>query len=224
MRGNVETKERLIAAASTLFAERGFHGTKVRDIAARAAVNLAAGNYHYGSKKALYLEVLRAQFAEVRALLARRGATRPARELRRLSRTQVEDLLHARVHAMLDLVIGTPGDLHATLMQREMSDPSEALPTIVEEFIVPMIRELEHIVAHLVPGLRGAQARRCVFSLIGQVLFYRFARPAVLRVMDAREYPTGQSAQLADHITAFSLGGLYHLAATRRAHGKGRRR
>jgi len=56
------TKDRLLTAASELFAERGFHRTTVRDIAARAQVNVAAGNYHYGSKRALYLAVLRAQF------------------------------------------------------------------------------------------------------------------------------------------------------------------
>ncbi|MFI5365651.1 MAG: CerR family C-terminal domain-containing protein [Candidatus Binatia bacterium] len=224
MGANAETKERLLAAGSVLFAERGFHGTTVRDIAAQAAVNLAAGNYHYGSKKALYLEVLRAQFAEVRALLAQRGATRAPRELRRLKRPQLEALLRARVHAMLDLVIGTPEARHAQLLQREMTDPTEALPAIVREFILPMVGEMEQIVAQLAPGLHGAHLRRCVFSIIGQVLFYRFARPAVLRVMDAEEYPPALAAELADHITAFSLGGLRRVAATRRADGKRQRR
>ncbi len=83
---NGEIKARLIAAASALFAERGFHGTKARDIAARAGVNLAASNYRYGSKKDLYLEVLRAQFAEFRSLLARPSGTAfaPAPERRML--------------------------------------------------------------------------------------------------------------------------------------------
>ena len=67
------TKDRLLTAAAELFAERGFHRTTVRDIAARARVNVAAGNYHYGSKRALYLAVLRAQFADVRATLRARG-------------------------------------------------------------------------------------------------------------------------------------------------------
>jgi TetR/AcrR family transcriptional regulator, regulator of cefoperazone and chloramphenicol sensitivity len=222
--GQAETKGRLIAAASALFAERGFHGTKVRDIATRAGVNLAAGNYHYGSKKTLYVEVLRAQFAEVQDLLTRRGATRPASELRRLSRAALEDLLRTRVHAMLDLVIGPQAALHATLMQREMTDPSDALPTIVEELITPMTREMERIVTHLEPALRATQIRRCVFSIIGQVLFFRFARPAVLQLIAAREYPAGLSAELAKHMTDFSLGGLHRLAGARRAPGKGRRR
>src|SRR5438445_12964297 len=83
------TKDRLLAAAAALFAERGFHRTTVRDIAARAGVNVAAGNYHYGSKKALYLEVLGAEFAQVRAELRARGASRPTGELDRLSRREL---------------------------------------------------------------------------------------------------------------------------------------
>lgn len=211
-KSNGETKARLLAAASMLFAARGFHGTKVRDIAARAGVNLAAGNYHYGSKKALYLEVLRAQFAEVRALLARRGATRPALELRRLSRQELVDLVQARARATLDLLIGPPPGLHGTLMQREMVDPSEALPVIVEEFIAPMVDEMEQIVAQLVPDLSRKAIQRCVFSIIGQALFYRFTMPATLKMWGLSTYPRGLSHELAAHITEFSLGGLERLA------------
>src|SRR5436309_3188161 len=39
------TKDRLLTAAAALFAEHGFHGTKIRDIAARARVNVAAQAY-----------------------------------------------------------------------------------------------------------------------------------------------------------------------------------
>src|SRR5437773_10008882 len=80
------TKDRLMAAASELFAERGFNRTTVRDIAARARVNVAAGHYHYGSKRALYLAVLRAQFGGVRATLQARGAAVPGGEPRGLPR------------------------------------------------------------------------------------------------------------------------------------------
>ena len=76
-----DTKDRLVAAATTLFAERGFHGTTVRDIAELADANVAAGNYHYGSKKALYLEVLREQFAGIRANIRAGGAEWSSGEL-----------------------------------------------------------------------------------------------------------------------------------------------
>jgi AcrR family transcriptional regulator len=217
-----DTRRRLLAAASELFAERGFHGTKVRDIAARAGVNLAAGNYHYGSKKALYLEVLRAQFAETRAMLKRRGAATSARKLDQLSRGAVIALLRTRARVMLDLLLGPPAGVQGTLMLREMTDPSEALPVIVEEFIRPMKQEIEEIVAHLAPGLSARQVERCAFSVVGQALFYRFTMPATLRMWGLRDYPRGLTRQLAEHITEFSLGGLERLAGqkARVRHGR----
>jgi AcrR family transcriptional regulator len=217
------TKDRLLAAATTLFAQRGFHGTTARDIARHAGVNLAAGNYHYGSKKALYLQVLRAQFAEIRGQLARRGASRPPSELARLSEAAIVDLLRTRVGAMLDMLVGPAPALHGALMQREMTDPSDALPVIVEEFMAPMVEEVERILACLQPRLERRVLRRCVFGIVGQVVFYRFAMPALLRMHGWSDYPTTLAPQLAAHITEFSLGGLQRLAARTRPVRRSRR-
>lgn len=48
-----ETVERILRTATLLFAERGFAETSMRTITSMADVNLAAVNYHFGSKKAL---------------------------------------------------------------------------------------------------------------------------------------------------------------------------
>jgi len=212
------TKDRVLAAATALFAERGFHGTKIRDIADRAGVNVASGHYHFGSKKRLYLEVLREQFARTRGELVRGGGSVPAAALPRLSRRALEALLRARLKVMLDLLIGPPAGLHGTLMQREMCDPSEALPVIVAEFIEPMMKEMREIVAHLEPRLGRRGVADCVYSMIGQTLFYRFARPAVLGMLGVSEYAPGYAADRAGHIVAFSLGGITRVAAGRRSH------
>ena len=49
-------------AAERLFADRGYEETSVRAIVAKARVNQAAINYHFGGKDGLYREVLRAAF------------------------------------------------------------------------------------------------------------------------------------------------------------------
>ena len=214
------TRDRLLDAAAALFAERGFHATTARDIAARAGVNLAAGNYHYGSKKALYLEVLRAQFTAVQAELERHGA-RPAGDLKRLRRAELEQVLRNRARVMLKVLVGPPPSVHATLMQREMCDPSEALPVIVEEFILPLLRETESIIAQLAPALDAAQIERCAFSIMGQALFYRFTMPATLRIWQLRRYPPHLTEILSEHIAEFSLGGLARV--TRRSKRRPRR-
>lgn len=48
-----DTIARILDAAEQLFADRGFAETSLRTITSRAGVNLAAVNYHFGSKKAL---------------------------------------------------------------------------------------------------------------------------------------------------------------------------
>jgi AcrR family transcriptional regulator len=63
-RGN-KTKAALLEAAKRLIRERGYAGTTVREIAATAGVgNLAAVNYHFGSRENLLTEAMLASFVE----------------------------------------------------------------------------------------------------------------------------------------------------------------
>lgn len=59
LKTNGDTRSRILDAAEALFVEHGFEATSMRMITAAAAVNLAAVNYHFGSKEALIQEVFR---------------------------------------------------------------------------------------------------------------------------------------------------------------------
>src|SRR5258706_9881988 len=109
---------------------------------------------------------------------------------------------------MLDVLLGPPPALHGTLMMREMCDPSEALPVIVEEFISPMLRDVAQVVGRLAPHLASREVERCVFSVAGQALFYRFTMPATLKMWGLRSYRRALVRELAVHISEFSLGGV----------------
>jgi AcrR family transcriptional regulator len=63
-RSTEATREALIDAATELFAERGFDGTRVDQIALSAGVNKAMISYHFGGKKSLYNEILAATLNE----------------------------------------------------------------------------------------------------------------------------------------------------------------
>jgi AcrR family transcriptional regulator len=58
IRGSAATKERIMDTAEALFMEHGFEATSLRSITATAGVNLAAVNYHFGSKEELFEAVL----------------------------------------------------------------------------------------------------------------------------------------------------------------------
>ncbi|MGH7804244.1 MAG: CerR family C-terminal domain-containing protein, partial [Candidatus Binatia bacterium] len=213
----IDTRQRLLEAATTLFAENGFHRTTARDIAELAGVNLAAANYHFGSKRDLYLEVLRAQFAVIRGAIARSHSEVPAAAmLARAPRAKVEKLLAIRIRTMAEIIVGPPAGVHGALMQREMADPSEALPLIVEEFIRPMRGELMQLIAALGPGLDEESVERCANSIIGQIIFYRFCRPAVLKMLGRDEFPRGAGQAIAEHVIPFTIGGIERRARARK--------
>ncbi|MCT2534997.1 forespore capture DNA-binding protein RefZ [Aquibacillus koreensis] len=48
-----ETKQKVMDAACTLFYNKGYHGTSVRDIAKKASVNVSLINYYFSSKQGL---------------------------------------------------------------------------------------------------------------------------------------------------------------------------
>lgn len=56
---SLKTKERILRAAEELFADHGFSGTSLRQMTKLADVNLAAVNYHFGSKENLIAELFK---------------------------------------------------------------------------------------------------------------------------------------------------------------------
>ncbi len=60
-----KTRQQIILAAEKLFAEKGFRAMTLRAVTREAQVNLAAVNYHFGSKSQLMLEVIRNRMAPI---------------------------------------------------------------------------------------------------------------------------------------------------------------
>jgi AcrR family transcriptional regulator len=213
------TRARLLRAAGELFAEKGFRGATLRDIAERAGANLAAANYHFGSKQDLYLEVVREHFERMERRLAASGATPDSEALERLSREGLVALLRARIAAVLESLL-EEGGIHGTLMQRELCDPSDALPLIVERYIEPQRRLMETMVAHIAPSLPPAQVEWCARSIFGQTFFYLTHRSALLLLFKRAAYAPGFTREIAAHVTEFSLGALDRLSHRRARTGR----
>jgi AcrR family transcriptional regulator len=79
------TRERILRAVERLFADRGYEETSIRAIVAKARVNQAAINYHFGGKDGLYREFADGFFApspsngeHCRGGTRRRGGGSPA--------------------------------------------------------------------------------------------------------------------------------------------------
>ena len=53
------TEEKILLSASKVFTEKGFAGTRTRDIAEKAGINLALLNYYFRSKEKLFEQVMK---------------------------------------------------------------------------------------------------------------------------------------------------------------------
>ena len=109
MSRDLETRERLVRAAESLFAERGFRRVTVREICVTARANVAAVNYHFGDKLGLYRVIVQRaidRMCETTELARRAGDGQPPEEqLRRFISIFLQRLLgpgHNAVHQLMD--------------------------------------------------------------------------------------------------------------------------
>lgn len=194
------TRDNLLAAAAAVFAEQGYAQARVREIASRAGANLAAINYHFGGKQALYLEVLR-QLASER--IGRFPMPAPAAE------RDPETALTAAIAALLQRFLDAGrGALLPQLMMRELAAPTEALPSVVQNMVRPQFLQLQELVAAMLgPSADPALVQHCAFSIVSQCMFYLFARPLVSALVP-QVYDGDPVSALSTHIARFSLAAL----------------
>src|SRR5918999_3481474 len=129
----LERRERILDAAERVFAESGYHGTTLRQIARAADVKLSLVGYQFESKLALYTAVFqRRQHVNeerVRRLDAIEDLTAP-------------DALDKIVSAFMDPVVALSeqGAWYRRLVLREAADPSSMERRVVHELFDPMAR------------------------------------------------------------------------------------
>lgn len=207
------TRERLIEAAGEMFAELGFHHTTVRQICERAGANIAAVNYHFRDKTGLYTEVVRQSMraAHLDAVRAAFDQNAPAEEIMRaVIKTRLESLRG------LDL-----GDWHFRIFAHELAKPTPAIDVVVNEAIRPLYLRMCKLIGSLL-GLSPdhQKTRLCAQSIIGQILFYAFARPVISRLSPDMKLTAARVDLIADHITEFSLAYLREASSSRRTRTK----
>lgn len=96
-------EELIFEAATSLFAQRGFHGVTVREIADAAGVHFSLIRYHYGDKEGLYRTCVQ-RYGEARLLSAKQFLAYPTslEDFERKLRWAIEDVFRSHL-ANLDL-------------------------------------------------------------------------------------------------------------------------
>jgi len=200
-----QTRQRLLAAAEKLFADRGFDSTSVRDITTAAGCNIAAVNYHFQGKDKLYFEVFGGRLAMLRDVRVRSIEQVISRDDRSPT---LEELLGAFTSSFLEpLVDQAHGRQLLKLMLREMLDPHLPKGMFFEETILPVMTAMLDAMAKVCPGLGRGEAVLSVKSIVAQLLH----AVSTQEMFDRREEAAllmSDSIRTIEHIIAFSAAGI----------------
>jgi AcrR family transcriptional regulator len=143
-----QTRTAILAAAERLYADHGFGDVTLRDIVAEANVNLAAVNYHFGSKDELIAELF-----VTRSLALNRERLRELRAAEEAGsgRAELSDILRALVGPTLRGCLGSERE-RSTAARFMIRASIESVPPIrrirnreidhLRKFIVAMRRAL----------------------------------------------------------------------------------
>lgn len=100
------TRQRILDTAEQLFADQGFHATTLRQITRQAGANLAAVNYHHGSKDALILAVFQRRLDGLNS----ERLSRLESVLNQSDPPDLEDVLEAFIYPALLMSTRSDGD------------------------------------------------------------------------------------------------------------------
>lgn len=208
------TRGKLLAAAAEVFAEKGFRDATIAEICRQAGANIAAVNYHFGSKEVLYREAWRHAFnRSIKAHPPDGGVPDDA---------PPEERLMGQVKALLRR-IADKKNREFWFMQREFSNPTGLLTEVVREEILPLRQRTEKVVSELLgPYVTQEEARFCEMGVMSQCI-----NPMVVRSRFKKGGGTKDSPRwiknidaYARHVVTFSLAGI----AAVRAEAESRRK
>ena len=210
----VETRQRLLAAAAEVFAQKGFWEATHAEICEKAQANIAAVNYHFGSKENLYVEAWKHSFEESIRAHPPDGGVEPA--------APVEERLHARILSVMRR-IADPRTHEIELIHKEMANPTGLLMEPMRRAIEPIEQGFRSIVRELLEEDANEQrVNLCQMSVMTQC-FDPMMRSRFAKTMP-KPRPPGLPCsveELAHHITQFSLAGICGIREEARGNKKG---
>jgi AcrR family transcriptional regulator len=195
------TKDRILHAAEELFAAQGFASTSLRQVTSRADVNIAAVNYHFGSKENLVNEVFRRRMDEM--------SERRMRELRAAQEAhpgELEPILRAFIEPALALTLDRHGSAFVRVLARAYAEKNDRLRKFLSDNYGQVLREFAKAIAPTLPSL-GKEELYWRMDFVAGALTYAMADFGLIK------RPAGVSEKshcdkASEHLIRFASAGL----------------
>ena len=203
---SADTKTRILDAAERLFVEHGFEATSLRQLTAAAGVNLAAVNYHFGSKEELFqavltrrLDPMNAERIKLLERVERESAGRPL---------SCEKILFAMLIPALRLARDERrgGKNFLRLLGRAYADPAPFIRHFLSQQYAGMIGRYKEAFLRALPQLSRQELTWRLHFVMG-ALSYTLAGTDALKLF-AQVTETDNDELLLQRLAPFLVAGL----------------
>ncbi|OGA19220.1 MAG: hypothetical protein A3I63_10620 [Betaproteobacteria bacterium RIFCSPLOWO2_02_FULL_66_14] len=203
-----ETRTRILDASEELFMQHGFEGASMRLLTAKAGVNLAAVNYHFGSKDALIEAVFRRRLDPMNAerivaldrLEKSAGGTplAPAEIIRAFLRTSLAMIEDSRCG----------GRNFIRLLGRAYTEPSKPIRGLIGQLYAPVMERYKAAFARALPNLPGEELVWRLHFMFGTLSYTLAATDTVQLIAGCKPEDRYDAKLLEERLTAFLEAGL----------------
>ena len=203
-----ETRTRILDAAEELFMQHGFEGTSMRLLTTRAAVNLAAVNYHFGSKDALIEAVFRRRLDPMNA--ARLGALEKLETEAAGRALAPEAIIRAFVGESLRMIEDAKGGGRnfIRLLGRTYTEPAKSIRALIGQMYAPTMERYKAALERALPQMPREELVWRMHFMFGTLSYTLAATDAVQLIAGCKPEDRYDARLLEDRLTAFLAAGL----------------
>jgi len=198
-----ETRTRILDAAEELFMLHGFEGTSMRLLTAQAGVNLAAVNYHFGSKDAL-----------IEALFRRRLDPMNEERIAALDRLEdfsAENIIRAFIRPSLRLIEDAKGGGRnfIRLLGRTYTEPAKAVRALIGQMYAPAMERYKAALERALPQMPRDELVWRMHFMFGTLAYTLAATDTVQLIAGCKPEDRHDARLLEERLTAFLAAGLH---------------
>jgi AcrR family transcriptional regulator len=198
------TRERILSAAESVFAQFGYDGATVRRISQAAGVPVALVNYHFGSKLGLYRAIFEKRTPTV--IDKRVAGLQMARAEPDLDR-RVDLVVRALIWPMFALRGDDPSADFGRIVTREMSDPQAEARGVFKEMFDPVADMLIAAIGECFPDWTKAEVHWAYHTMLGAMTIVLTDNGRIGRLSDG-EVSSDRWEEAAVHVCSILSAGL----------------
>ena len=212
-----DTKERILDAAEALFAAQGFAARSLRQVTQGAGVNLAAVNYHFQSKEALFLAVLQ---RKIEPINARRLALLDGLESQLPeSPPSLEEVVRAFFRPVFEAqMLGVEVGGFPKLLGRVSTEPGDGVGRVFGGAFGQVLERFSRAFRRALPGLTADDLAWGAHFMVGSMAHY-LAAGELLKLMSGGRLDGWDVEEAYERLVGLAAGGVGGKAGSRGGRG-----